>query len=133
VSPRTLNRLAVLLAARPPDATLKLKDLDDALAAELSRRIRSARAAGWSNETLAATVEQARDSERHRTPRSGLTHSASTSTATPPTHSSSARAHEPPDGGRAVAATAAGISSARAAVGGDRPPGRALPIANDVV
>jgi adenylosuccinate lyase len=38
------------------------------LAAELARRIRQARAAGWSDQTLAATVEQALGFERHRTP-----------------------------------------------------------------
>jgi hypothetical protein len=68
VSARTLNRLAILLAARSPDTVIKLEDLDDALAAELARRIRQARAARWSEETLAATVEQALGSERHRTP-----------------------------------------------------------------
>src|SRR3954469_4354706 len=67
VSPKTLNRLAILLAARRPDATVRLEDLDDALAAELARRIRQARAAGWSDETLADMVEQALGSERHRT------------------------------------------------------------------
>jgi hypothetical protein len=68
VSPGTLNRLAILLAARHPDTTVRLEDLDDALAAELARRIRQARAAGWSDETLAATVEQALGSERHGSP-----------------------------------------------------------------
>jgi transposase len=67
VSPKTLNRLAVLLAARRPDAVVKLEELDDTLAAELARRIRQARAAGWSDETLADVVEQALSSERHRT------------------------------------------------------------------
>ena len=56
-------------ARRPrPDATVRLEDLDDALAAELARRIRQARAAGWGDETLADMVEQALGSERHRTP-----------------------------------------------------------------
>jgi hypothetical protein len=67
VSPKTLHRLAVLLAARRPDAVVKLEELDDTLAAELARRIRQARAAGWSDQTLADMVEQALSSERHRT------------------------------------------------------------------
>jgi hypothetical protein len=67
VSARTLNRLAVLLAARQPDDVVKLEDLGDALAAELGRRIRQARAAHWSDEALREMVEQALRSERHQT------------------------------------------------------------------
>ena len=67
VSARTLNRLAILLADRPPDAVVKLEDLDDALAGELVRRMRQACAAGWSDETLADVIEQALHSEGHRT------------------------------------------------------------------
>ena len=67
VSAGTLNRLAVLLAARRPDTVVKLADVDDALAGELARRIRQARAVGWSDETLADMIEQALGSERHRT------------------------------------------------------------------
>jgi Rad52/22 family double-strand break repair protein len=65
ISAKTLNRLAVLLAARGPDTVIKLEDLDDTLAAELVRRIRQARAAGWTNDTLADMVEQALRSEHH--------------------------------------------------------------------
>ena len=53
VTARTLNRLAVLLAARAPDTVLKLEDLDDKLAAELARRVVQARTVGWDDDTLA--------------------------------------------------------------------------------
>jgi hypothetical protein len=65
---KTLNRFAVLLAARRPDTVLKLEELDDKLAAELARRVVQAHNAGWDNDTLADMVEQALRSERHRTP-----------------------------------------------------------------
>jgi hypothetical protein len=68
VSARTLRRLAVLLAARPADSAIALGDVDDALAGELARRVRQARAAGWEDATLAAMTEQALGSERHATP-----------------------------------------------------------------
>ena len=64
---KTLNRLAVLLAARKPDTVLKLEDLDDKLAAELARRVVQAHNVGWDNDTLADMVEKALRSERHRT------------------------------------------------------------------
>ena len=64
---KTLNRLAVLLAARKPDTVLKLEDLDDKLAAELARRVVQAHNVGWHNDTLADMVEKALRSERHRT------------------------------------------------------------------
>jgi hypothetical protein len=68
VTAKTLNRLAVLLAARKPDTVLKLEDLDDKLAAELARRVVQAHNVGWGDETLAEMVEKALRSERHRTP-----------------------------------------------------------------
>ena len=68
VSARTLRRLAVLLAARPADSAIALGDVDDALAGELARRVRQARAAGWEDATLADMTEQALGSERHVTP-----------------------------------------------------------------
>jgi hypothetical protein len=68
VTARTLNRLAVLLAARAPETVLKLEDLDDKLAAELARRVGQARSVGWDDDTLAGMVEKALRSERHRTP-----------------------------------------------------------------
>jgi len=68
VSARTLRRLAVLLAARPADGAIALGDVDDALAGELARRVRQARAAGWEDATLADMTEQALGSERHATP-----------------------------------------------------------------
>jgi len=68
VSARTLRRLAVLLAARPADSAIALGDVDDALAGELARRVRQARAAGWEDATLADMTEQALGSERHATP-----------------------------------------------------------------
>jgi hypothetical protein len=68
VTARTLNRLAVLLAARAPETVLKLEDLDDKLAAELARRVVQARTVGWDDDTLAGMVEKALRSERHRTP-----------------------------------------------------------------
>src|SRR4051794_21120345 len=68
VTARTLNRLAVLLAARAPETVLKLEDLDDKLAAELARRVVQARSVGWDDDTLASMVEKALRSERHRTP-----------------------------------------------------------------
>ena len=68
VSARTLSRLAVLLAARPADGAIALGDVDDALAGELARRVRQARAAGWEDTTLADMTEQALGSERHATP-----------------------------------------------------------------
>src|SRR4051794_22854898 len=68
VTARTLNRLAVLLAARTPDTVLKLEDLDDKLAAELARRVVQARSVSWDDDTLAEMVEKAVRSERHRTP-----------------------------------------------------------------
>jgi len=64
----TLNRLAVLLAARTPDTVLKLEDLDDKLAAELARRVVQAHNVGWRDDTLAEMVEKALRSECHRTP-----------------------------------------------------------------
>jgi hypothetical protein len=67
VSAKTLNRLAVLLGARSPETVIKLEELDDTLAAELVRRIRQARAAGWDNASLADVVEQALRSEHHPT------------------------------------------------------------------
>jgi hypothetical protein len=67
VTANTLNRLAVLLAARRPDTVLKLENLDDKLAAELARRVVQAHNVGWDNETLAEMVEKALRSERHRT------------------------------------------------------------------
>jgi hypothetical protein len=67
VTARTLNRLAVLLAARAPETVLKLEDLDDKLAAELTRRVAQARAVGWDDDTLAGMIEKALRSERHRT------------------------------------------------------------------
>ena len=67
VSAGTLRRLAVLLAARP-DIAIALGDVDDALAGELARRVRQARAAGWEDATLADMTEQALGSERHATP-----------------------------------------------------------------
>jgi hypothetical protein len=67
VTARTLNRLAVLLAARAPETVLKLEDLDDKLTAELARRIVQARSVGWDDDTLADMVEKALRSERHRT------------------------------------------------------------------
>ena len=67
VTARTLNRLAVLLAARTPDTVLKLEDLDDKLAAELARRVVQAHTVGWDDDTLADMVEKALRSERHRT------------------------------------------------------------------
>ena len=68
VTARTLNRLAVLLAARAPETVLKLEDLDDKLAAELARRVVQARAVGWDDDALAGMVEKALRSERHHTP-----------------------------------------------------------------
>jgi len=68
VTANTLNRLAVLLAARKPDTVLKLEDLDDKLAAELARRVVQAHNVGWDDDTLAEMVEKALRSERHRTP-----------------------------------------------------------------
>jgi hypothetical protein len=65
---RTLNRLAVLLAAREPDAAITIEDVDDTLAGELARRIRQAQSAGWTDATLADMVEQALRSERHPAP-----------------------------------------------------------------
>jgi hypothetical protein len=65
ISAKTLNRLGVLLAGRRPETVIKLEELDDTLAAELVRRIRQARAAGWNNATLADVVEQALGSEHH--------------------------------------------------------------------
>ena len=53
VTARTLNRLAVLLAARTPETVLKLEDLDDKLAAELARRVVQARIVGWDDDALA--------------------------------------------------------------------------------
>ena len=65
---KTLNRLAVLLAARKPDTVLKLEDLDDKLAADLARRVVQAHNVGWDNDTLADMIEKALRSERVRTP-----------------------------------------------------------------
>ena len=67
MSAPTLNRLAVLLAAREADTVLRLEDLDDALADELARRSAQAREAGWDNDTLAAMTEKALRSDRHPT------------------------------------------------------------------
>jgi hypothetical protein len=67
VTAKTLNRLAVLLAARKPDTVLKLEDLDDKLAAELARRVVQAHNVGWDDEMLAEMVEKALRSERHST------------------------------------------------------------------
>ena len=68
VTAKTLNRLAVLLAARKPDSVIKLEDLDDKLAAELARRLVQAHTIGWDDDTLAEMVEKALRSERHNTP-----------------------------------------------------------------
>ena len=68
VTARTLNRLAVLLAARAPETVFKLEDVDDELAVELARRVLQAGALGWDDEALAGMVEKALRSERHRTP-----------------------------------------------------------------
>jgi len=68
VTAKTLNRLAVLLAARKPDSVIKLEDLDDKLAAELARRVVQAHHIGWGDDTLAEMVEKALRSERHNTP-----------------------------------------------------------------
>jgi hypothetical protein len=68
VTAGTLNRLAVLLAGRAPEAVLKLEDLDDGLAAELARRVVQARTVGWDDDALTDMVEKALHSERHRTP-----------------------------------------------------------------
>ena len=67
VTARTLNRLAVLLAARTPDTVLRLEDVDDKLAIELTRRLAQAHNLGWDDDTLAEMTEKALRSERHRT------------------------------------------------------------------
>jgi hypothetical protein len=67
VTARTLNPLAVLLAARNPDTVLGLEDVDDKLAAELARRVVQAHDVGWGDDTLAEMAEKALRSERHRT------------------------------------------------------------------
>ena len=67
LSGKTLKRLAILLAAQPPEGVARLEDLDDALAAELMSAVHQTRAAGWSGDALAEMVEQALRSERHHT------------------------------------------------------------------
>ena len=85
VTARTLNRLAVLLAARAPETVLKLEDLDDKLAAELARRVVQARSVGWDDDTLAG---DGREGAALRAPphgrRSAARRSATTSTGSPP-------------------------------------------------
>ncbi len=63
IAPRTVNRLATLLAGLGPDTVMRLDAIDQKLATEVTERIGQARQAGWDDERLAAMVERAMRSE----------------------------------------------------------------------
>ena len=58
-SPRTVNRLAALLAGLGPETVMRLDSIDDKLAAELVERLGQAAEAGWDDDKLATVVERA--------------------------------------------------------------------------
>lgn len=58
-SPRTVNRLAALLAGLGPETVMRLDRIDDKLAAELVERLGQATGAGWNDDKLATVVERA--------------------------------------------------------------------------
>jgi hypothetical protein len=63
IAPRTVNRLASLLAGLGPDTVMRLDAVDDKLACEVTERIGQALAAGWDDGRLAGVIERALRSE----------------------------------------------------------------------
>lgn len=59
VSPRTVNRLAALLAGLGPETVMRLDTVDDKLATEVVERLGQVADIGWDDDKLATVVERA--------------------------------------------------------------------------